>query len=176
MVMEQADRCAPRNNMKIAERTEEAGYRRVRQSLFGVESFLQRQIWPAPPCPCGYRIGNCHSARRIFFQLWLKTIYGLAPNPLVTKSRFHAAAGKIQRSNARPRENSWHNIPILSRPSYILAEAAEKENLEEAISWRGQIARLRPKDPDSQLNLVSAALRFGKLDLARKALGSNSCQ
>ena len=44
------------------------------------------------------------------------------------------------------------------------------ENLEEAISWRGQIARLRPKDPDSQLNLVSAALRFGKLDLARKAL------
>jgi thioredoxin-like negative regulator of GroEL len=29
---------------------------------------------------------------------------------------------------------------------------------------------LRPKDPDSQLNLVSAALRFGKLDLARKAL------
>ena len=52
----------------------------------------------------------------------------------------------------------------------MLAEAAEKQNLEEAISWRGQIARLRPKDPDSQLNLVSAALRFGKLDLARKAL------
>jgi Tfp pilus assembly protein PilF len=53
---------------------------------------------------------------------------------------------------------------------YVLSEAAEKQNLEEAISWRGQIARLRPKDPDSQLNLVSAALRFGKLDLARKAL------
>jgi Tfp pilus assembly protein PilF len=53
---------------------------------------------------------------------------------------------------------------------YVLAEAAEKQNLEEAISWRGQIARFRPKDPDSQLNLVSAALRFGKLDLARKAL------
>ena len=52
----------------------------------------------------------------------------------------------------------------------MLAEAAEKQNLEEAISWREQIARLRPKDPDSQLNLVSAALRFGKLDLARKAL------
>ncbi|HEU5248275.1 MAG TPA: tetratricopeptide repeat protein [Candidatus Udaeobacter sp.] len=53
---------------------------------------------------------------------------------------------------------------------YILAEAAEKQNLEEAISWREQIARLRPKDPDSRLNLVSAALRFGKLDLAQKAL------
>src|SRR5207249_10081860 len=46
----------------------------------------------------------------------------------------------------------------------------EKQNLEETISWREQIARLSPKDPDSQLNLVSAALRFGKLDLARKAL------
>jgi len=54
---------------------------------------------------------------------------------------------------------------------YILAEAAEKQNLEETISWRAQIARLSPRDPDSQLNLASAALRFGKLDLARKALG-----
>ncbi len=32
--------------MKIAEQTEEAGYRRIRQSLFGLESFLQRQLWP----------------------------------------------------------------------------------------------------------------------------------
>ena len=53
---------------------------------------------------------------------------------------------------------------------YILAEAAEKQNLEEAVSWRAQIARLLPSDPDSQLNLASAALRFGQLDLARKAL------
>src|SRR5207244_10073699 len=53
---------------------------------------------------------------------------------------------------------------------YVLAEAAEKQNLEEAISWREQIVRLHPKDPDNQLNLVSAALRFGKLDLARKTL------
>src|SRR5207237_5874362 len=53
---------------------------------------------------------------------------------------------------------------------YILAEVAEKENLEEAVSRREQIARLLPKDADSQLNLASAALRFGKLDLAREAL------
>src|SRR5436853_2766622 len=59
-----------------------------------------------------------------------------------------------------------NSLPAL----YVLAEAAEKQNLEEAISWREQITGLRPKDPDSQLNLVSAALRFGKLDLARKAL------
>jgi hypothetical protein len=36
--------------------------------------------------------------------------------------------------------------------------------------WRAQIAQLLPKDPDSQLNLASAALRFGQIDLARKAL------
>jgi HAMP domain-containing protein/Tfp pilus assembly protein PilF len=53
---------------------------------------------------------------------------------------------------------------------YVLAEAAEKQNLEEAVSWRAQIARLLPKDPDSQLNLASAALRFGQIDLAQKAL------
>jgi thioredoxin-like negative regulator of GroEL len=53
---------------------------------------------------------------------------------------------------------------------YILAEAAEKQNLEETVSWRAQIARLLPRDAESQLNLASAALRFGELDLARKAL------
>src|SRR5256885_13111507 len=33
--------------MKIAERAEEAGYRRIGQSLFGLESFFRRQLWPA---------------------------------------------------------------------------------------------------------------------------------
>lgn len=53
---------------------------------------------------------------------------------------------------------------------YVLAEAAEKRSLKESVSWRAQIARLVPHDFDSQLNLASAALRFGQLDLARKAL------
>src|SRR6476661_5639661 len=52
----------------------------------------------------------------------------------------------------------------------ILADTAERQNLEEAVAWRERIARLLPKDPDSQLNLASGALRFGKLDLAREAL------
>jgi len=52
----------------------------------------------------------------------------------------------------------------------ILADTAEKQNLEDAVQWRERIARLLPKDPESQLNLASAALRFGKLDLAREAL------
>jgi thioredoxin-like negative regulator of GroEL len=56
-------------------------------------------------------------------------------------------------------------------PAYqILAEATEKENLQETVVWRAQIARLLPHNVDSQLNLASAALRFGQLDLARQAL------
>ena len=53
---------------------------------------------------------------------------------------------------------------------YTLAETAEKQNRDAAIAWRAQIARLRHHDLESQLNLVSAALRFGQLDAARKAL------
>jgi predicted Zn-dependent protease len=53
---------------------------------------------------------------------------------------------------------------------YILAETAERENLEEAVWWRERIARLLPKDPESQLNFASAALRFEKLNLVREAL------
>jgi len=53
---------------------------------------------------------------------------------------------------------------------YILAEATEKQSSEETVSWRAQIARLQPDNIDSQLNLASAALRFGQIDLARKTL------
>jgi hypothetical protein len=60
-----------------------------------------------------------------------------------------------------------------SLPAYqILAEATEKQNRAETVVWRAEIARLRPRDIDSQLNLASAALRFGQLDAARKALES----
>jgi hypothetical protein len=53
---------------------------------------------------------------------------------------------------------------------YILAEATEHQNRIDTVAWRAQIARLTPDELDSQLNLASAALRFGELDTARKAL------
>src|SRR3984893_2546609 len=53
---------------------------------------------------------------------------------------------------------------------YILADATEKQNSEETVAWRAQIARLQPDNIDAQLNLASAALRFGQIDLARKTL------
>lgn len=52
----------------------------------------------------------------------------------------------------------------------ILADATEKQNSEETVAWRAQIARLQPTNIDSQLNLASAALRFGQIDLARRTL------
>src|SRR5205085_3651711 len=55
---------------------------------------------------------------------------------------------------------------------HILAEASEKQNRPETVAWRAQIARLEPGNLDSQLNLASAALRFGRLDTARKAIES----
>ena len=53
---------------------------------------------------------------------------------------------------------------------YILAEASEKQNRPETVTWRAQIALRQPQNLDSQLVFASAALRFGQLDTARKAL------
>jgi thioredoxin-like negative regulator of GroEL len=155
--------------MKIAERTEDTGSRRIRQSLFGLESFFHRQLWPA-------RLALVAGGLAIVILLGAVLIsYGLRLYGDWHQTRLlHEAASMLQQGRFSEATQTARellaqhpdSLPIL----YILAEAAEKQNLEEAISWREQIARLRPKDPDSQLNLVSAALRFGKLDLARKAL------
>ena len=53
---------------------------------------------------------------------------------------------------------------------HILADATEKQNRPETVAWRAQIARAVPDKLDPQLNLASAALRFGQLDVARRAL------
>ncbi len=86
----------------------------------------------------------------------------------------HQAASMLQEEKFNQAAQNAREVLTVDPNSvaayYILAEAAEKQNLEEAVSWRAQIARLLPKNPDSQLNLASAALRFGQIDLARKAL------
>ncbi|HEV3409574.1 MAG TPA: hypothetical protein VG095_04735, partial [Chthoniobacterales bacterium] len=53
---------------------------------------------------------------------------------------------------------------------HILADATERQNRPETVAWRAQVARLLPHNLDAQLNLASAALRFGQLDTARRAL------
>jgi Tfp pilus assembly protein PilF len=86
----------------------------------------------------------------------------------------HRAAALLQEENLTEASQTARELlgrhPNSLPALYILAEAAEKQNLEDALVWREQIARLLPKEADSQLNLASAALRFGKLDLARDAL------
>ena len=79
------------------------------------------------------------------------------------------------RRESSAKQRKWRKSSLARHPDSlaalsILADTAERQNLEEAVSWRERIARLRPNDAESQLNYASAALRFGKLDLAREAL------
>src|SRR5213595_3604806 len=155
--------------MKIAERAEEAGYRRIGQSLFGLESFFQRQLWPARVALVAAGLAIAILLGTLFLRYGLKLYEDWRQTRLLHEAALMPEQGRFNEETQTARKlmaQSPDSQPIL----YILAEAAEKQNLEETISWREQIARLRPKDPDSQLNLISAALRFGKLDLARKTL------
>jgi predicted Zn-dependent protease len=77
--------------------------------------------------------------------------------------------GKLSKAAQMAQELARRHPDSLAALS-ILADTGERQNLEETVEWRERIARLLPKDPESQLNLASAALRFGKLDLAREAL------
>ncbi|MFL6540807.1 MAG: tetratricopeptide repeat protein [Chthoniobacterales bacterium] len=52
----------------------------------------------------------------------------------------------------------------------ILADATEKQNRPETVAYRAQIARILRGNLDAQLNLASAALRFGQIDVAARAL------
>ena len=155
--------------MKIAERAEEAGYRRIGQSLFGLESFFQRQLWPARVALVAAGLAIAIVLGTLFLRYGLKLYEDWRQTRLLHEAALMLQQGRFNEATQTARKllaQRPDSQPIL----YILAEAAEKQNLEETISWREQIARLRPKDPDSQLNLISAALRFGKLDLARKTL------
>ena len=168
-VKEQADRCASRDDMKIMERTEDNRYRRTRQSLFGLESFFRRQMWPSRLVLVAGGLAIVILLGALFISYGLKLYAGWHQARLLHEAASMLQHGRFSEATKTAREvlaQHPDSLPAL----YLLAEAAEKQNFEEAILWREQIARLRPRDPDSQLNLVSAALRFGKLDLARKAL------
>jgi len=148
----------------------DARHRRSGQIFPVVESFFQRQLWPA-------RLALLVAAFVVAILLGVAFFsYGSKLYSDWHQSRLlHRAASMLQEERFIEAAQTAREVMKLDPDSlpayYILAEAAEKQNLEEAVSWRAQIARLLPRDPDSQLNLASAALRFGKLDLARKALG-----
>src|SRR5436309_4344570 len=154
---------------EMAERIKHAGRGRDRESLRGPESLFQRRLWPA-------RLAVLITASVIAFLLGaLFVSYGSKlyedwrQNRLLHRAAALLREGKLSEASQTAQELLARHpdaLPAL----YILAEAAEQQNLEETVWRREQIARLLPKDPDSQLNLASAALRFGQLDVARRAL------
>jgi thioredoxin-like negative regulator of GroEL len=96
------------------------------------------------------------------YRSWRETRLLKQANEMLRKENF-AEASRAAHEALRIKGDS---LPAFT----ILAETTERENQQETVAWRAQIARLQPHDLASQLNLVSAALRFGQLDIARKAL------
>src|SRR5712692_7658850 len=153
----------------MAEKIKDAGHGKTGHIFPALESFFQRQLWPARLALLVAAFVVAILLGVAFLSHGSKLYRDWRQNRLL-----HLAASMLQEENFDEATQTAREVVKLDPDSlpayYILAEAAEKQNLEEAISWRTQIARLLPKDPDSQLNLASGALRFGKLDLARKAL------
>ena len=144
--------------------------RRGKVRLFSnLGSFWQRQLWPA-------RLALVIGASALAVVLGMISLnYGSKLYRGWHETRLlHGAAAMLQEEKFTQATQNAREVLQLhpdSLPAFqILAEAAEKQNLEETVSWRAQIARLLPNDAASQLNLASRALRFGQLDIARKAL------
>ena len=153
----------------MAERIKDARHGRDRQSLRGQESFSQRRLWPARLAVMVTGLVIAFLLGAVFVSYGSKLYEDWRQNRLLHRAAALLQDGKLSEASQTAQElleRHPNSLPAL----YLLAEAAEKQNLEEAVWRREQIARLLPKDADSQLNLASAALRFGKLDLAREAL------
>ena len=154
---------------ELPEKLADAEQKRERLSVPGTESFFQRHFQPA-------RMVVAIGALAIVFFLGFGVVsYGSKlyqswrENRLLDRATVLLREGKLGKAAQMARElleRHPDSLPALS----ILADTAEKQNVEKAVSWRERIARLRSKDPESQLNFASAALRFGKLDVAREAL------
>src|SRR6059058_4941839 len=154
---------------EMRERIKNAGHGGDRRSLSGPASFFQRRVRPVRLAVMGASLVIAFLLGALFVSYGSKLYEDWRQDRL-----FHRAAALLQQGRLNEASDTAQellgrhpdSLPALS----ILADTAEKQNLEEAVVWRGRIARLLPRDPESQLNLASAALRFGKLDLAREAL------
>src|SRR5213082_2817736 len=143
--------------------------RRSPQLFRRLKPFFQRQRWPAR---LAFLIAA--SALAVFLAIIFFRYGSSVYNDWHERRLLHRAASMLQQEKFEQAAVTARAIVRLHRDSlpafYILAEATEKQNSEETVSWRAQIARLQPIYIDSQLNLASAALRFGQIDLARKTL------
>ena len=115
--------------MKIAERTEEAGYRRIRQSLFGLESFLQRQLWPTRVALATGGLAIALVLGAVFLRYGLKLYEDWRQTHLLHEADSMLQQGRFSEATQTAREllaQHPNSLPAL----YVLAEAAEKQNLE----------------------------------------------
>jgi len=153
----------------MAERIKHVRHGRARQLFLGLESFFQRRLWLA-------RLGVVVVVSAVALLLGIVLFrYGSSLYDDWRQSRLLRRATTLLQEGKLIKAAQTAQELVARRPDslpalHVLAEAAEKQNLEEAVKWREQIARLLPTDLESQLNLASAALRFGKLDVARQAL------
>jgi lipopolysaccharide biosynthesis regulator YciM len=140
-----------------------------RQSSGGMHSTFQRQVRKGrltiaiAGLAIAFLIG-------VFFVSYGSKLYeNWRDRRLLNQAATLLQEGKLSQAGQMAQELGRRHPDSLAALS-ILADTAERQNLEEAVAWRERIARLLPKDPESQLNYASAGLRFGKLDLAREAL------
>jgi Tfp pilus assembly protein PilF len=153
----------------MAEKIDTARYRRIGQLFSDLEALLR----------------NNFPSRRFIFLIFAFVLAGLLAIVLSNyaprlfrdwrQKRLLDQAASLLHDQKFDEASRMAREVVKVRPDsvpayYILAEATEKQNLEETVLWRAQIARLLPNDLDSQLNLASAALRFGQIDRARQAL------
>src|SRR5215831_14038574 len=148
---------------------ERAEQLRSRQSSSGTPSIFQRQLSRSRLAVALAGLAIAFLVGAFFISYGSKLYENWRERRLLHQATTLLQEGKLSEAAQMAQELARRHPDSLAALS-ILADTAERQNLEEAVEWRERIARLLPKDPESQLNVASAALRFGKLDLARDAL------
>jgi Tfp pilus assembly protein PilF len=167
-----APNCSCRKtNINMPERIVRVRRRRRRYSLSALESLdiLRRDLSPKRAAILIVAIVIIFAVGTISYHYGSSFYRGWRERNLLRQASSLLAREQLSEAAQRARDVLQQHPDSLAA-FHILAETAEKRNLEEAVAWRAQIARLLPHDLDSELNLASAALRFGQLDTARKAL------
>jgi len=154
---------------EMAGRVKHGGYGRARQLSVGLKSFFQQSLRPARLAVTVAVAAIALLLGVLLFSYGSNLYEDWRERRLLHRATALLEEGKLSEASQAAQEllrQHPDSLPAL----HILADAAERQNLEEAVSWREQIARRLPNDVESQLNVASAALRFGKLDVARAAL------
>src|SRR5438093_4887197 len=154
---------------QVPEQLEHAEQEANRQMFSGTHSAFQRQLRRRRLAVAIAGLAIAFLVGVFFVSYGSKLYENWRERRLLDRATALLQEGKLSKAAQMGQELARRHPDSLAALS-ILADTAERQNLEQAVVWRERIARLLPKDPESQLNFASAALRFGKLDLAREAL------